>query len=375
MLGCYRPGHFSTGPNQSFRSFAKGLCNEFDIRVVSSGRANAAPTEWGSDGICRSIQLNSGTICAEGLYALLREVPYDLLMLNGFFDREFTIPTLLLRRFGLVPRVPVILSPRGEFSEGALSLKSARKQVWLATARTLNLMNDCWFHATAPHERAAIEAAAISSKGILESPNVRELPDAPENIDTPPAVDKSLKVAFLGRISPVKNLHVALEILARVDVPVRYEVFGPCTDSEYLKRLEAQISSLPEHVTVVFRGPLVHDRVIGVLSEFDFFFMPTKGENFGHAISEALSAGLPVLISDQTPWRELEAHGAGWDLPLDDPERFVAAIESFVRAKPTTRSAMRRAARALSEKNFSESDAIVRNRSMLMSALGRRGYE
>jgi len=36
------------------------------------------------------------------------------------------------------------------------------------------------------------------------------------------------------------------------------------------------------------------------------------------------------LISDRTPWRDLAANGAGWDLPLHDPDAFVAALERVV---------------------------------------------
>ncbi len=50
------------------------------------------------------------------------------------------------------------------------------------------------------------------------------------------------------------------------------------------------------------------------------------GENYGHAIFEALTTGLPVLISDQTPWRNLEQMKVGWDIPLQMKEKFVDAI-------------------------------------------------
>lgn len=44
--------------------------------------------------------------------------------------------------------------------------------------------------------------------------------------------------------------------------------------------------------------------------------MPTFNENYGHAIVESFVAGLPVVISDRTPWRNLEKINAGWDIPL-----------------------------------------------------------
>ena len=58
----------------------------------------------------------------------------------------------------------------------------------------------------------------------------------------------------------------------------------------------------------------------------DLLFLPTAGENFGHAIQEALAAGCPVLISDRTRWRDLAPKGVGWDLPLSAPDRFVAVL-------------------------------------------------
>jgi glycosyltransferase involved in cell wall biosynthesis len=54
--------------------------------------------------------------------------------------------------------------------------------------------------------------------------------------------------------------------------------------------------------------------------------MPTLGENFGHIFLEALAAGCPLMISDRTPWLELEAKGIGWDLSLDKPEVWIEKL-------------------------------------------------
>ncbi len=66
------------------------------------------------------------------------------------------------------------------------------------------------------------------------------------------------------------------------------------------------------------------------MREHDLFFLPTLGENFGHVILEALCAGCPVLISDQTPWRGLEEKGVGWDLSLSKPEMFREVLQRCV---------------------------------------------
>ncbi|MGC9337945.1 MAG: glycosyltransferase, partial [Candidatus Cloacimonadia bacterium] len=63
------------------------------------------------------------------------------------------------------------------------------------------------------------------------------------------------------------------------------------------------------------------------MAEHDLFFFPTHGENFGHVINEALSVGTPVLISNRTPWRDLEERQAGWDLSLSNEEKIINVVE------------------------------------------------
>jgi glycosyltransferase involved in cell wall biosynthesis len=79
---------------------------------------------------------------------------------------------------------------------------------------------------------------------------------------------------------------------------------------------------------VHYEGPVKNEEVCSLIQLHHLFVLPTFGENFGHAIFEALAAGRPVLISDQTPWRRLEQQRAGWDLPLDDPQAFINVIQN-----------------------------------------------
>lgn len=155
-----------------------------------------------------------------------------------------------------------------------------------------------------------------------------------------------------------------------VKVPVLFDILGPREDSGYWAECEAQIAALPAHVEVRTLGSLPHEQVVPTLAGYDLFFLPTMGENFGHAISEALSAGLPLLIADTTPWKAISSSGAGWDLPLAEPWRFVAAIEEFAAKRPDQRQEMRMAARALAEKSYILSDAIQANRTMFLFAMG-----
>jgi len=57
--------------------------------------------------------------------------------------------------------------------------------------------------------------------------------------------------------------------------------------------------------------------------------MPSLTKCFSYTVLESLQAGIPVLISDQTPWRDLEAQGIGWDLELSDSGRWLQALENL----------------------------------------------
>ena len=74
---------------------------------------------------------------------------------------------------------------------------------------------------------------------------------------------------------------------------------------------------------------MAHEYVGKVMGEYDLFFFPTLGENYGHVIVEALSQGTPILIADTTPWRSLRNHNVGFDLPLSREDLFIQAIEYY----------------------------------------------
>lgn len=358
----------ATGPLRSLIAMMTGLERRADFTfVVHEGLAKAL-----GDAVANHVRVvgaPAGDRRRKWLRQLLRAMQPDLILLNSFFDREFTMPVLFLRRARLLSSCPIILSPRGEFAHGALSLKSSRKRLYVALTRTLGLTRGVWLHATAAHERGDIEEMELRSKGILRAPNARDLAPTPA---TTPSKDGPLRIAFLGRVTPVKNLDFALRVLAKVTAPTKFEIYGPIADADYWASCQCLISLIPEHVQVSHHGILDATDVVETLAGHDLFFLPTKGENFGHAINEALSAGLPALISDATPWRNLQALGAGWDLPLSDAEAFTTLIDSFARLPHERRMEHRRAARALAEKSFIESDALDANWRMFNTALNHQ---
>ena len=99
------------------------------------------------------------------------------------------------------------------------------------------------------------------------------------------------------------------------------------------------------------------------------FFLPTRGENYGHVIFEALAAGVPVLISDQTPWRDLEQEAVGYMRPLNDENAFVEVIESQSRLGECERGEQAGKARSYAQRMATSSHVLEQNRMLFMDLL------
>jgi glycosyltransferase involved in cell wall biosynthesis len=376
LLGAYWPGHESTGPNTSARAMCEALCDTFDFRIVARDRAMgtdvqlAKPGSWHDKGFAHVRYLEVGTVAAKGLGALVRETQHDLMLLNGFFDKEFTIPAMALRRLGRIPAQPTLLFPRGEFSQGALSLGAGHKGLYRKLADTAKLMRGIHLLATSEGE-AADCARVFPSVPMSMVPEFRPIFALPER--APQSPDQPVRIAFLGRVSPVKGLDFALEALADLNQPVVFDIYGSLLDEGYWAKCQALMQAAPPHVAVTYRGEIANADVATTLAQYDAMLLPSLSENYGHAIFESLAAGTPVMIGDQTPWRNLAEQRAGWDLPVGDKAAFVVALGQLAAMTGAEKLVWREGARAFAERYVQASTAAAQLRTLFHSMINGRG--
>jgi len=350
FVAWYLPGFKAGGPLQSIANLVDRLGDEFTFRIVTGDRdmgdtkpyPDIRPGTWQQVGKAQVCYLSPELQRLRPIARLLQDTPHDVLYLNSFFTPRFTTLPLLARRLGLAPRCPTVIAPRGEFSEGALALKTRKKRVFMAASRATGLHSGLTWQASTEHEAADIRR----TMGPV-APDIRVASDLPRRV--PPTAQMAqrnpgepLRVVFLSRISPKKNLLFALEVLAQVRVPVTFSIYGPKEDADYWHRCEEAIKALPPNVRAHYCGRLDPAQVIPTLRAHDLFFLPTLGENYGHVIAEAFQAGLPVLLSDQTPWRGLQEAGIGADLLLGDTTPFTRYIETFAKMPPDEHEVMQR---------------------------------
>jgi glycosyltransferase involved in cell wall biosynthesis len=386
LLGTYLPGYKAGGATRSVANMVAALGEELNFKIMTMDRdlGDTVPYpgvesgRWMPIGNADVMYLSSGWKGLFRLMALLCSLDTgSVLYLNSFFSRRFSMLAIFMRWMGICKPKCIVLAPRGEFSEGALGLKSKRKLFYMRLSSWLGLYQGIIWHASTALEEADIrrEMPDISFVNVTEV-----LPDGSEicgssktgiiaiakdihlmsgrDVETQPRKRAGqLRVVFVSRISPKKNLLSALGMLQGVSGDVSYDIYGPLEDAEYWNQCKKVIGTLPPNVRVKYMGMVEHERVGQVFAEHDLLLFPTLGENYGHVICEALSAGCPVLISDQTPWRDLQEKGAGWNIPLEETDRFRAILQQCVDADEEKYAAL--VARATEYAKLAVSDPAI----------------
>jgi glycosyltransferase involved in cell wall biosynthesis len=380
LTGYYLPGYKAGGPIRTLANFVEWLGDDFQIAIVTSDRdlgdklpyPNVKSGDWHSVGKAQVLYLPPQAFRLLAWRQVLRNLDYDVLYLNSFFS-PLTIVTLFLRRIGQISKKPIVLAPRGELSQGALSLKSFKKRLYILLARSVGLYEDILWQVSSQYEMQevlSIFRGAVNGKTSF----ARVAPNLPPRAIFKLALQRPLKekgtakIVFLSRIARKKNLDFAVKLLESISGQVEFDIYGPKEDSSYWQECQTMISRLPKNIQVRYRGEIAPERVVEVFSQYHLFLFPTRGENFGHVILEALCSGCLILTSDQTPWRNLTPEKVGWDVPLSKPEEFCTALRELVSmSEPVFRERSQLAQEY--GKRFSENPAPVEaNRELFLKA-------
>lgn len=200
--------------------------------------------------------------------------------------------------------------------------------------------------------------ALFPAAQVLIRADETELPMVAEQADQAGAGER--RAVFLGRIVPVKGLDILLRSLRQFDSPITLDIIGTEEDSVYTalcKRLVAEVS--PE-VNVNLCGPIPHEEVREIVRSYDLMVLPTLGENFGHVIAEALSCGIPVFCSENTPWTSVLRNGGGGVVSPNSPGPWRALLKQLTSLTDEEfRTLKDHAARAYNDWRASQVDAHI----------------
>ena len=327
----YLPGTKAGGPVRSVYSLISLLKNDYVFYIITTNKDLGSTESYAAitpDKLTINENINyyyfsNEKINSTNILLLINDVKPDLIYLNSFWSFTFSINIIRLKNKRLI-NTPLLLAPRGMLGKGALSLKSFKKTIYLISAKIFGWYKNVRFHATNKQEEEDIKLRFSSAKVTIAT----NLNSGVVMKNHTAKTVNSVNLFFLSRIAEVKNLHFALEVLKDIpaQINVNYDIYGNLEDKNYWARCSELILQLPKNVTVTYKKELAFNDVQKTISNYHCLFLPTLNENFGHSIVESLLCGCPVIISDQTPWINLEKNNVGFAISLSNKVGFLNAV-------------------------------------------------
>jgi len=375
----YLPGYKSGGGMRTVVNMVDRLKNKYDFFIITrdhDGKLDRQQytsvniNQWNDVRGAKVFYLSKDKLKLSKLHELISNVKPNVIYSNSYFA-TLTLYFLILKRLKVIKQINIILAPCGELSDGALQLNSAKKTAFIQLANLSNLFRNIIWKASTELEKAEIELVKGSGGEIYIAPDM--LPrtifeDYNSNIK-PQKSSGEVKMIFLSRFMKKKNFKWLLENLSVIKGRLVIDVYGPLEDARYWSQCQRIIETFPKNIKIRAKGPVPHEEVLATLAKYHFFIMPTLGENFGHIFLESLAAGCPLIISDRTPWLNLEERNIGWDLSLDEPDKWVETLNQCINLDQSGYSKLSNNARnfaitILNDKKYEEDTLTVLERGL-----------
>ncbi|MBM3916489.1 MAG: glycosyltransferase, partial [Sphingomonadales bacterium] len=326
----YLPGTNSGGPVRSVANLVAAMPNtHFYIITRNTDYCSTAPyagiqpNTWIQVATnVRVCYLAKSQITKKNIQSLILASGAHTLYISGVYSKAFSQWPVSI---GKALKLKTVVAARGMLSPHALVVKLLKKYLFLSLMRWLNAYGHVHFHATSEQEATDIK------KVLGTNTNVKVVSNLGRNEETKPRpiakAPQSLKLVSIGRIAPEKGTLQGLKALQDVAGEVTFDLFGMAYNATYWQECQQVIAGLPPNIEVRYHGPCPSEEVAEKIAAAHALLLPSEGENYGHAIVESLAQGRPVLISKHTPWQNLAAQKAGWDVKATE---LPSAIQSLI---------------------------------------------
>lgn len=340
FIDWYLPGYRAGGTLKAFANQVSHFNQDYRFKIITRDTDymetvpynNVVSNQWNKIGDNIEVFYASADNINYGfLNKLVSETEFDSVYIHGIYSLWFSImPIRWAKKF---KAKKIVIAAHGMLGAHAFSVKSKKKKLFARLTKILGFYNNVFFHAANRAEAQDVRKAIGNSAKIIVA---EEMPMNMVLDEWKPRKKEAglLTMATVARIAPEKNTLYGLECLLHcTEGEITYNMYGPVYEEEYWKQCQEVIKSIPPNVTVNYMGSLPGDEVLGMLQQQHLMFLPTTGENFGHTILESFMAATPVLISDQTPWKDLNTRGIGWELSLNNKKLFAEKIMALAQMK------------------------------------------
>ena len=252
------------------------------------------------------------------IYKIFLKNPPDLVHLHGLWQ---TIP-FLGYFFSKIKKIKYVLSPHGMLMPYAVKQKRFKKKLALLLFQR-KIIKDA---------KTVITASSLETLAIRNFNSNIPTECIPHGIKAPKRITKNNisknKIAlFLGRIHPTKGIKELLEIWCKLNPPNwGLIISGTCDDEHYFAKLKKIAAGNKKNV--FFHGPAFGREKEKLFKRADLFILPTKTENFGITILEAMTYKVPVITTKNAPWKIIKDNSIGWWIPDSENELKNAILEA-----------------------------------------------
>ena len=363
----FSPAYKAGGPIQSIANMVQAMGEAYTFYIFCSNEdadhqslAVTAVNSWTHHNSHTHVYYATQPQRSQKLSNAIEKIQPDVLFMVGLFSPTFTLVPLF---FGKAPLK--ILSVRGMLHPGALSIKSVKKNLYIAALKALGISRRCVFHGTDAAEQKFIKEVFGAKARVAIAGNFPKqlAPQSPLH-----KIENQLVLLSICLLSTMKNIGLVLAALGQCTANISYFIYGPVKDAAYWDRCLAQINKLPKNITVYYFKECLPADVPAVLQKAHVFILPSKSENYGHAIIEALTVGLPVITSKHTPWDGLEASGAGFNVEAD-VDAITTAIQHYALMDHTGYAAAAQHAAAYAKQRIDLHKILEENEALFNSAV------
>jgi glycosyltransferase involved in cell wall biosynthesis len=265
----------------------------------------------------------------------------------------------------LARQIQVVISPRGMLEPWARRHHRWRKEAAWRLYQKRDLERARVLHATSEQERDSFAELGFSKTVVV--PNGAEIPAQTARFESP------RRIVFLSRIHPKKGLVLLVDAAARIALDLRRSqwsivIAGP-DEGGHAAEVRRAIAQRGVSDLFAFAGEVDGEPKRALLRSAHLFILPSYSENFGIVVAEALAAGVPVITTTGTPWRQLEEHRCGWWV-APDAGAIAGALRSAIGLQPEELRAMGLRGRELVSSGYSWAMAAQRFVSVYNGLLG-----
>lgn len=236
-------------------------------------------------------------------------------------------PNLYARRAAVAAAVPLVISPRGMLDAWSLERGAKKKAVAWHAFEKANLGAAALFHATSEAEAGALRSIGLRQPiAVIANGVTMPEPGKPAGREilerNYPGLQGKRWLLFLSRLHPKKGVSELLSAWKKVEAGLpdwHLVVAGPDLDG-YGEAMRHRSLDLGLGARVTFTGMLSGSAKASALTNAELFVLPTHSENFGIAVAEALSYGVPAITTRAAPWAVLRDANCGWWIRQGIPE-------------------------------------------------------